>query len=524
MESNNAFQEALLRARQLAAKISQPGIGGSMGGGQSMGGMKRPNDDDSDYSPDVKKIDLGSKLSAMKNNTPIKPMKDQLYLNGTIFNGEKVLDFMIPGNKVGFVIGKGGEMIRNLQERAGVKMVIYQETNEVGDRDKQLRISGTPDKVDHAKQLVNDLLVEKELELANRTSKNNNNNNNMGNNNNNNNNKLFPTPLNEYGSARITYFEYPVSPQLIGLVIGKGGETIRKIQADSGCKVQFDTTKVDAQGNKICQFTGTQDAVNRALDMVKEIIDTVTGGQGSIDEIRLVVPTSRTGTVIGRGGETIRQLKQQSGCNIELDKNFQSDNDEKCFIIRGTADKITYAQQLVTDKVGGHATVILNTLANNPMYAAAATAAAAATSTDGQYGYLTNQIYANQIGQSQYYWPQTSSDPKTVQDQYAMWAAYYAQYYSQANGASTAAAAASTDPQQQQQQQAAWAANASTSTAAAAAGQDNEAVYQQWIEYYKACGMTKEAEAIEQKLKEFKNAKSLQKDDNNHSHNGKSPK
>ena len=58
---------------------------------------------------------VGSKLSAMKNNTPIKPMKDQLYLNGTIFNGEKVLDFMIPGNKVGFVIGKGGEMIRNLQ-------------------------------------------------------------------------------------------------------------------------------------------------------------------------------------------------------------------------------------------------------------------------------------------------------------------------------------------------------------------------------------------------------------------------
>ncbi|OTF83645.1 hypothetical protein BLA29_001183 [Euroglyphus maynei] len=445
-------------------------------------------------------------------NAP-KPMKDQLYLNGTIFNGEKILDFMIPGNKVGFVIGKGGEMIRNLQERAGVKMVIYQETNEVGDRDKQLRISGAPDKVDHAKQMVNDLLVEKELELANRTSKNNNNNNNNMMMMSNNNNKLF-TPLNEYGSSRITYFEYPVSPQLIGLVIGKGGETIRKIQADSGCKVQFDTTKVDAQGNKICQFTGTQDAVNRALDMVKEIIDTVTGGQGSIDEIRLVVPTSRTGTVIGRGGETIRALKQQSGCNIELDKNFHSDNDEKCFIIRGTADKITYAQQLVTDKVGGHATVTMNTLANNPMYAAAATAAAAANSTDGQYGYLTNQIYANQIGQSQYYWPQTSSDPKTVQDQYAMWAAYYAQYYSQANGASPAVG--STDPQQQQQQQ-----QQQQSAYAATAGQNNEAVYQQWIEYYKACGLTKEAEAIEQKLKEFKNAKALGKDD---SHNGKSPK
>lgn len=140
-------------------------------------------------------------------------------------------------------------------------MVIFQESSEAGERDKQLRISGIPDKVDHAKQMVNDLLVEKELEQANRSKTN------------------FISPLNDYGSTRITYHEYPVSPQLIGLVIGKGGETIRKIQADSGCKVQFDTSKVDTHGNKICQFTGTPDCVNRALDMVKEIIETVTGGQ-----------------------------------------------------------------------------------------------------------------------------------------------------------------------------------------------------------------------------------------------------
>lgn len=83
-----------------------------------------------------------------------------------------------------------------------------------------------------------------------------------------------------------------------------------------------------------------------------------------------------------------------------MDKNFQSDGEEKCFIIRGTADKITYAQQLVTDKVGGHATVILNTMQNNPLYA------------DGQLNYLS-QIYANQVGQSQYYWPQ-SADRKCL--------------------------------------------------------------------------------------------------------------
>lgn len=146
-------------------------------------------------------------------------------------------------------------------------MVIFQETSETSERDKQLRITGPPDKVDYAKELVNELLIEKEMEsskIRNGGSKN------------------LPTSsgLNEYGSSsRIKYFEYPVSPQLIGLVIGKGGDTIRKIQADSGCKVQFDTAKLDAQGNKICQFTGSQDAVNKAVEMVKEIIDTVTGGQ-----------------------------------------------------------------------------------------------------------------------------------------------------------------------------------------------------------------------------------------------------
>lgn len=63
---------------------------------------------------------VGSSISIPGKSAPTqqqsqRPQKDQLYLNGTMFNGEKVLDVMIPGNKVGFVIGKGGEMIRNLQ-------------------------------------------------------------------------------------------------------------------------------------------------------------------------------------------------------------------------------------------------------------------------------------------------------------------------------------------------------------------------------------------------------------------------
>lgn len=185
-----------------------------------------------------------------------RPAKSQRYPNGIVINGEKTLDMMVPGNKVGYVIGKGGEMIRNLQERAGVKMTVFQETNEATETEKQLRIIGAPDKVDYAQQLVNDLLTEKEIETVRLKS-----------------NSFNKSMTNEYGTQRFQNIEVPVPPQYIGLVIGKGGETIRRIQQEAGCKVQFDTTKLDPNGNKVCQINGNPDCVKRAHDMVNEIVE-----------------------------------------------------------------------------------------------------------------------------------------------------------------------------------------------------------------------------------------------------------
>ncbi len=37
-------------------------------------------------------------------------------------------EMMIPCNRVGLIIGKGGEIIKNLQEQSGAKIVIIQVT------------------------------------------------------------------------------------------------------------------------------------------------------------------------------------------------------------------------------------------------------------------------------------------------------------------------------------------------------------------------------------------------------------
>lgn len=58
-----------------------------------------------------------------------------------------VQEMLVPASKAGLVIGKGGETIKQLQERAGVKMVMIQEGPQNTGADKPLRISGEPFKV-----------------------------------------------------------------------------------------------------------------------------------------------------------------------------------------------------------------------------------------------------------------------------------------------------------------------------------------------------------------------------------------
>lgn len=61
--------------------------------------------------------------------------------------GMTVQEIMVPASKAGLVIGKGGETIKSLQERAGVKMVMIQDGPQNTGADKPLRISGEPFKV-----------------------------------------------------------------------------------------------------------------------------------------------------------------------------------------------------------------------------------------------------------------------------------------------------------------------------------------------------------------------------------------
>ncbi|XP_068095272.1 far upstream element-binding protein 1 isoform X1 [Hyperolius riggenbachi] len=266
--------------------------------------------------------------------------------------GTSVQEIMIPSGKAGLVIGKGGETIKQLQERTGVKMVMIQDGPQNTGSDKPLRITGDPYKVQQAKDMVLELIRDQ---------------------------GGFREQRNDYGS-RIggnEGIDVPIPRFAVGIVIGRNGEMIKKIQGDAGVRIQF---KPDdgSTPERIAQISGPPDRCQHAAEIINDLLRSVQAGNGGgpgpggrgrgrgqgnwnmgppggLQEFNFVVPTVKTGLIIGKGGETIKNISQQSGARIELQRNPppNSDPNMKMFTVRGSPQQIDYARQLIEEKIGG---------------------------------------------------------------------------------------------------------------------------------------------------------------------------
>lgn len=67
-------------------------------------------------------------------------------------------------------------------------------------------------------------------------------------------------------------------------VIGRGGDQIMKLSAESGCKIQL---APDSQGmaDRICSLTGSPDAIKRAKDLIMTLIQRKSSNEGAFDNI-----------------------------------------------------------------------------------------------------------------------------------------------------------------------------------------------------------------------------------------------
>uniref|UniRef100_A0A8C7YQJ1 Far upstream element (FUSE) binding protein 3 n=1 Tax=Oryzias sinensis TaxID=183150 RepID=A0A8C7YQJ1_9TELE len=258
-----------------------------------------------------------------------------------------IQQMLIPANKVGLVIGKGGETIKQLQERTGVQMMMIQDDPMPTGADKPLRITGDPLKVQQARELVVKLIRDKD----------------QGD---------FRAGRAEFGSKMGgTSLDVVVPRFAVGIIIGRNGEMIKKIQNDAGVRIQF---KQDdgISPDRVAQVMGQPEHCHHAVHLINELVQTAqerdgygvmgrrgrvdcnTGGAGGLQEVTYAVPADKCGLVIGKGGETIKNIKEQSRAHVELQRNPppSTDPNVRIFSIRGTPQQLEKARQLIDERIG----------------------------------------------------------------------------------------------------------------------------------------------------------------------------
>ncbi|KAI8800349.1 hypothetical protein BJ742DRAFT_86383 [Cladochytrium replicatum] len=155
---------------------------------------------------------------------------------------------------------------------------------------------------------------------------------------------------------------------MVGLIIGRKGETLKRIEDTCNVKVQINAPEGAPDGDRRAILTGTEENIQKAREMISDILGHGSKGGRSggmsfltgsnavapgTKTVQVPVPRSKVGHVIGMKGATIRSLEEQSGAKIVVAADSESDpsSTTRQVTVSGTDDAIDLAKRLIDDVV-----------------------------------------------------------------------------------------------------------------------------------------------------------------------------
>ncbi|KAI7825703.1 hypothetical protein BC939DRAFT_395971 [Gamsiella multidivaricata] len=288
-------------------------------------------------------------------------------------NTDIALRALVTTKEAGVIIGKSGKNVNEIREQSGAKLSISEIIP--GASERILTVKGRLDTVAKAYALVGHKMVAEQggTDVAPETE-----------------------------SASISML---VPHHLMGFVIGKGGAKIKEIQEASGARAKASEEMLPGSTERTLLITGVPDAIHIAVYHVGQILQekgnetesrgrsvqtvlyrpmrrndyggyppaiggsssssgsmhglygldyapTSAGGGGAVTQAQQIfIPNDMVGTVIGKNGSKIQEIRQISGSHIKIADSHQGSGNERLVTITGTPESNQMAVYLLYSRL-----------------------------------------------------------------------------------------------------------------------------------------------------------------------------
>lgn len=271
----------------------------------------------------------------------------------------------IESSLVGLIIGRQGENLRRIEADTNCRVQFLAATD--GGPFRQCKISGPRHRRAEVKTAINRIIEDSGMGALNRAQE-------------------KPRDPNKGGATALRdgedHMQIMVPDRTVGLIIGRGGETIRDLQERSGCHINIVGESKSVNGLRPVNLIGTPEAAARAKDAIMEIVDSDSrgdgqaaakpaaggrrdapaprdagagagAGAGGFDKINdvIYVPSDAVGMIIGKGGETIREMQNSTGCKINVNQSSGPGETQREIALIGSRDSIARAKEAIEEKV-----------------------------------------------------------------------------------------------------------------------------------------------------------------------------
>lgn len=244
------------------------------------------------YNPEQALKLKAAQLSTLQNS--------DVYGPGDSGSGGYSLELKVPNNMVGLVIGKGGENILRIQSQLGVHAQIAKEHEMLpGETMRSITLKGTPGGVAEAKTRIDDIISAQLMKMGGSGSI-----------------KDMHEPF---------IVKLPVPNDKVGIIIGKGGMTIKGIQERCGVNVQIPTGPDD--DDPLVRTLAIGGHSKEAIDAAQmEIFMTLQSQQqlaqatynSTANAMIVVVPDDRVGIIIGKQGATVKDIQNRLRVKVQI--------------------------------------------------------------------------------------------------------------------------------------------------------------------------------------------------------------